>query len=260
MNIRAKGYLLGLLILGITHVSFTQEKALKQCLQVAGASDQEAFLTFDRELRVALSNQDPTLMAILAAYPLRVNVGGGSTSVDDATTLYVRSREVFTAAVRSKVLGTKIPDIICTNSGLGYGNGALWVYVRDQSGLTRFVIGSVNLPDTSNRASSSPVFVCRAENQRAVIDRRQDGRIRFRSWNRPRNPTETPDTELLSGKESFEGTGGCAHKVWTFKIGSGSYVASQLGCFPDSNPPPEGSLGVLSLNVSGQETKRWWCY
>jgi hypothetical protein len=260
MSVRLVASLAVALILLTTGVASGQNEKLKECLAFAGASDEKAFLAFDRELRLALSSQDPTLLTLLAAYPLRVNEDTGTTSIENARTLYARSMDVFPARTRSAVLGTTLDKVICRDSGLGYGSGDVWVTVRKQGGAERFVVGTVNLADSSKQRAPAVVFVCRADDQRATIDRRPDGSVRFRSWNRPRTPTGTPDLEFLSGVEKFEGSGPCAHRVWSFKGTKDTYDVHEPGCFADSNPPPEGILGFVLVNTGAEQSRRWWCY
>jgi hypothetical protein len=84
MDIRRSGRLSLLLVSLAAGVSSAQEASLEPCPQGEDTGGGHAFLGFDRELRAALSSQDPTLLAVLAAYPLRVNAGGGTTSIDNA--------------------------------------------------------------------------------------------------------------------------------------------------------------------------------
>ena len=70
------------------------------------------------------SAPDPALLGLLAHFPLLVN-DGGQTTVADAATLSARWRSIFTDAVRTAVLETRIDDVICTGNGIGYGRGAI---------------------------------------------------------------------------------------------------------------------------------------
>lgn len=232
---------------------------LKECLARAGASDEAAFLEFHGELRAAAASPDATLFSLLADYPLRVNDGGATTLVADARTLSSRMGEIFSSATRERVLNTKVEDLICTNGGIGYGRGGLWVAVRIHQGVQRFVIQAVNVPEGSRRPLTSVRFVCRTETSRMVIDGGSSGPVRLRSWSRPKFVMGRPDVEILLGSETLEGTGPCAHRVWRFPRSDGPIELSETGCSDGSDPT--GVLGSVTWNAEeGRRSKAEWCF
>ena len=89
-------------------------------LSIAGAPDKESFLAFDRELRYALSKQDPMVMSLLVGFPLRVNDGAGSILVNDATALQARFEDVFPPKIRSAVLDHKVESVSCNFGGIDH--------------------------------------------------------------------------------------------------------------------------------------------
>jgi hypothetical protein len=260
VKIRVMGCLVGVLVLRAMHVSYAQDADLKRCLAAVGASDQKAFLTFDKELRLAMSGKDATQLAMLATYPMKVYADGGIISIDNARSLHLRAAELFPAAVRTLVSSTKIADIICTDSGLGYGHGVVWIGLQKQGSREQFAIQSANLPNSLDRSASGLTFVCRADTQRVAVDKRSDGTFRFRLWDQPHTISVTPDVELLSGVETSAGTGACRHRMWSFKNSKATYVVEEPGCFSDSDPPPKGIIGNMLTTLAGQETKLSWCY
>lgn len=234
------------------------QASLRVCLDRSGGGTEKEFLAFDRELRAAMSSPDPTFFTLLAAYPLGVNDGDGRTSIADAATLAARASTVLPAAVRSAVLDTAIGDVICTSSAIGYGRGAVWVRGILQFGVRRFAITTINLPSTSPPPRAGVVFVCRADDHRIVVDRLADGRLRYRSWNRPRTLSDAPDLELTGGADDFSGTGVCAHHSWTFTSGATEYIVAEAACTADV--PPAGAIGELSVSVKGVHQTHSWCY
>ena len=235
-----------------------QERPLSECLRSAGASDEEAFLVFDGELRSALAVDDPTYLTLLSHYPLRVYNNDGVINVTDARTLYSMSDTVFPEAVRSRVLDTDLADLICTNGGIGYGSGDLWVNFRRDGDRERFQIRQINLPRVSEERSASVECVCRTTAFRSVVDRNVDGTLRFRVWSRPRPIGQTPDLELFSGREDIEGSGVCGHRVFSFESDDATYSVSELGCTAEF--PPDDAVGVYSTRVGGTETAFMWCF
>ncbi len=235
-----------------------QEGRLGECLAVVAPSEEETFLTFDGELRAALASDDPTYLTLLASYPLRVNDNGGTINIRNATTLYNMSETVFPEALRNQVLNTDLADVICNSSGIGYGSGRLWIKFRRDGDGGRFEIRSVNLPRVQGESSTSIEFVCRTSEFRSVVDRGFDGALRLRSWNVPRLVSEAPDLELFSGRQDSEGTSVCAHRIFSFEDEDTTYSMRELGC--SAAPPPENSVGTVSIRMGGTEVASAWCF
>ena len=236
----------------------SQEQLLSQCLTATGASEEETILGFHREFRFALAADDPTYLTLLSRYPLRVNDSGVRIDIEDAASLYSKVDAVFPEVLRSRVLDTDPKDVICNSGGIGYGNGLLWAGVRRDGDAERFEIYSVNLPDAATGRSPGVRFVCRTTEFRSVVDRRNDGSFRFRSWNTPRPINEPPDLELLSGRSDIEGTGVCAHRIFWFEDQDATYSVSEIGCSKAS--PPDHAVGVFSMGSGGVEMTSGWCY
>ncbi len=101
------------------------------------------------------------------------------------------------------------------------------------------------------------VFTCNADKHRIIVDS-QAGDIRYRSWNKPRSITETPDMVVAAGKSAVEGTSPCTHSIWTFKRGATTFVLGEIGC--TEKQPPEGAVGNLEVLVDGKRRTESWCY
>jgi hypothetical protein len=217
---------------------------------------------FDAELRAALTKQDIEALSLLVRFPLRINESDGSTySLDNPPALQRHFADVFPSRVRSAVLNQKLDDVTCVSMGVVYRYGEVDL-VPTKIGWS---VGSVNLSGegsdrNTNAASARVGFVCRSEKYRVAIDSNAKGKQRYRAWKMPRSILERPDLEIPNGSSAVEGTGGCAHTVWSFKDGATSYSVEELGCFPDSNQPPEGARGQLLIAEKGREDQWWWCY
>jgi hypothetical protein len=231
-------------------------------LSALGAVEKRAFLNFDGELRVALSTQNPVAAAVLVSYPLRVNhADGSSTSLGNPRAVQTLFGEVFSPAVRSAVLATPTVGVSCTYSGIMYGSGQLWVQPIGEGASQRYRVTTVNVPEPpAARVPAEPslVFVCETQRDRVVIDRKPAGDVRYRSWNRPRPVTETPDLEIAAGSETGEGTGPCFHTIWTFKSGDATFVVSERGCTDDS--VPVDVTGFLEVSIAGRPSVTSPCH
>jgi len=199
-------------------------------------------------------------MALLVRFPLRINQDGGRYSIDDPAALQSRFQELFPATVRNAVLNRKPTDVSCMNEGIMYGNGDVWV---TQTKLG-FEIKVINLPTLRDpkalHAAIKVEFVCRTERHRILIDSDAEGLPRYRSWNIPRSIIEKSDLEIAKGHKEIEGTDGCTHVVWAFKNDTTTYTVEELGCFPDTNQPPEGARGVLEVMAADKPETSSWCF
>jgi hypothetical protein len=223
-------------------------------------ADTKSFFAFDKELRTAITKQDAAAMALLVHYPLRINDNGGKYYIDDAAALQSHFQELFPAIIRNAVLNEKVSNVPCTKEGIAYGNGDVWVTLTKLG----FEIMVINLPDTRyllpRRISVRMEFICRTEKLQIVIDSDIAGVPHYRAWNRPHTISDNPDLEISIGNKEIEGTDGCAHAVWTFKRGTTIYTVEELGCFPDSNQPPEGARGMLEVKVADKPEASSWCF
>jgi hypothetical protein len=223
--------------------------------------DPESFLLFDRELRHALSTIDATSMSMLVQFPLRVNGGkGGTISLDSPAALQARFLEVFPAGVRSAVLAQKLTDLICRTDGIGYGSGKVWVNPAPE----HIGVMVVNLPHEREPPEASTPnridFVCEARELRLMIDTDQSGTLRLRIWNKPRSIVDEPDLEISPGDMTYEGSSPCTYPIWTFHHDESKYTLAEIGCFPESSPPPPGARGSVEISGSNQPREVNSCY
>jgi hypothetical protein len=242
------------------------EEGLGQCVFVVAGPGETAFLSFDRELRSALSSKDAAALALLMRFPLRVNsIDGGSIFIQDPATLQLRFEEVFTPLLRAAVMKQKPQTVFCRDDGIMYGQGELWININGRGKAAHFAVATINVPleekktVNDHHASSvgQVVFTCNADKHRIILDRRKPGEVRYRSWNKPRSPTEPPDM-VASGKADAEGTSPCVRAIWTFNHGATTFVLSDLGC--TEQKPPAGATGTLEVAVDGESRMKSWCY
>ena len=238
---------------------WSQATKIGNCdLATAGGSDAKEFLRFQQELQKAVAGQDAGAMALLVENPLRVNNGRGAYYLKDARSLQSQFQEIFPAAVREVILSARPEALSCTYRGIMYGNGEVWAALTNHG----YAIQTVNLPsDDVATASNRPhvEFVCRTDKHRIVIDSTAAGTSRYRAWNQPRSIMDKPDLEISKGSQNLEGSGPCVHSVWLFASGAAKYQVNDIGCYPDSNQPPVGATGQLTVTAGGK-TSSAWCY
>jgi hypothetical protein len=228
----------------------------------AAAKNFFTFDQFDRELRVALTKQNPAALAFLVTFPLRVNDAGGTISLNDAAALKTHFQEVFTPAVRKEILSETNDEVGCDIEGIGYARGVIWVNASERG----YAIWSVNRdmvpPYPVNKWDSPKInFVCQTQAHRIVVDTRVSGELRYRAWNKPRLVTDAPDLEIAKGDGTFEGTNVCTVPVYTFKNGSAVYrVEGGLGCGSPEDGVPKDASGRLEVIVGDKPPVDSWCY
>jgi len=194
-------------------------------------AERDPLIEFDRELRKALSEQNPTATAMLMHFPFQVNYPDGSSiSLINAQALLTRFAEIFPPKVRSAVLDQKEPEVM-GEQGIVYGHGVLWVKKilqtpyneqQDAEKTIKYGIDVVNLPDKGvaiKNSSSKLEFTCDTMKHRIVIDSDVTGKIRYRSWNKLHWVTDNPDMEISHGVRDVLGTAPCSIYQWTFNKG-----------------------------------------
>jgi len=246
-------------LIGLTSTAFSQAGRIgKSCdLASQGVNETKTFFAFDQELRGALSQPDTGMITLLTSFPLRVNDKRGSYYLNDAASLQARFQEVFPPAVREAVLDSGPDTIFCNDSGISYGNGAVWITRIEH----RFLVLAVNMPQ-SGRAEK-PMghvvkFACQTDTNRLIIDD-VNGTLRYRSWEKPHSILQPPDTELTKGKEEVQGTSPCEQPLWAFTNDGTEIVVRALGGCNDVQPR-SGSVGMLSISKNDKPAAPSWCF
>ena len=206
---------------------------------------------FSRDLASAMAAGDAGRLGLLVIYPMRVNDSHGSYWIKDAGSLQGRLDEIFPTAVRKAVTNQQIDSSACDAAKFMYGDGMVWVELTDHG----YEIFAVNVPGNDNRMSRGRVrFTCNAEPYRVIVDLGPSGQLRYRAWKAGHSLMEQPDTQLLGGSETGEGTGGCFYSAWSFGKGESRVSVEGLGCA--ANHPPDGTTGQLVL----ADGKSYWCF
>jgi hypothetical protein len=249
-----------LLLMLSAHASLSQSSVVgKSCdLAVFGEKDTKAFLTFFGDLHAAVEKQDAGAIALLVRYPLRINNGRGSFYIQDASSLQSRFQEIFPFKIRQAVLSETHDTVTCTYAGIMYGNGEVWVNTAGRG----YRIETINLPDTdapSDRNDGKVLLACQTNSRRIIVDTSLDGTPRYRSWTLGHSSTGKADIEILKGHRGFEGTGPCAHEVFTFTTGKTKVTLEGIGCTQDT--PPAGAKARLEIaNPTESDPRGSWCF
>jgi hypothetical protein len=140
--------------------------------------------------------------------------------------------------------------------GLGYKDGAIWASTDGY----RFTLLSVNTPDLHAKLKKpSLVYTCETKSHRISIEETENDEFRYRSWNKPKSLSVTPDMVLSHGKQTFPGTGICSVPTYTFTSGEVTYeVNGGLGCTDGSEPVK--ATGRLSVTKDSKQVTDDWCF
>lgn len=232
-------------------------------LAVLGVKSRADFLRFDSAFSTALEQQDASALALLVHFPLRLNHADGSrVSLDNAAALQSHFAQAFGPAVRAAVAKQKPEALFCNADGVMYGDGEVWVNLTDTGKGQQFRVTTVNVPGgaparaPAQAAEAKSLLACSTDKFHIVIDGREDTAPRYRSWNKPHAPPDTPALQLV-GKAGGEGTGACFHRIWRFRNGNVDYVVGEPGCGPDT---PKGARAELEVLIGGQSRLRAWCF
>jgi opacity protein-like surface antigen len=223
----------------------------------ASAPQVASFTAFDKALRSALKRQDVDALAFLVRFPLSVNSGKGTILIPDAFSLGGHFADIFPAKLRDLVGATLPEDFICRyDEGLGYRQGVIWVSTVGP----KFAVDTVNLPDAAQTLPTPTLeYTCETKTHRIVVDELEGGKYRYRSWDKPKDLTESPNVDLKTGELSVDGTGVCSVPVYSFKKGDVVYsVNAGLGCSDGSEPAK--ATGQLIVNIAGKDAAPAWCF
>lgn len=215
----------------------------------------QRYKVFASDLKLALQRADPAAVALLTQFPLRVNLPGSTRiGIENASTLQSRFAEVFTPALRKRVLESAMqaPERLGGESFM-LADGLLWAEIVEHEHGPRFRLIVVNVPGEKATTWPQLKMVCETPKHRIIIEQISDEQSRYRSWNLPRALTETPDLEL-TGVSSHEGSGPCVHPIHTFERGDTRIFVSEGGC--RKHHWPENSVTV---ELKGELAAEWGC-
>jgi len=221
------------------------------------ASQIAIFNRFDAALRSALKRNDAAALAFLIHFPLRVNTSKGTLLIPDAQSLSGHYVETFPPEVREQILGTVPEDYTCRyDEGLGYKAGVIWASTDGN----KFTLESVDTADPNAKLDKPAlIYTCETKTHRISIEALNNGKYRYRSWNKPKELSDPPDAEIANGTLHFEGTGICSYSVYSFTKGDVEYTVSQgLGC--TDGKEPDRATGELHVTVAGKGVTQDWCF
>ncbi|HTV81202.1 MAG TPA: hypothetical protein VME18_01020 [Acidobacteriaceae bacterium] len=231
-------------------------------LSVIGEKSTKAYLAFDHDFREAVESQDAGRIALLTEFPLTVNNAGGAIQIPDADSLQGHYARIFTPAIRHIILSSTRDSIRCNYTGVSYDEvGNVWVNVTNQG----YFLETINLPDISSISTtkgSTVDMACHTNDRRILIDSTPKGIPRFRSWSFGHALFGPPGLEIATGKEDWEGTGQCAHRLWSFHDSKAQItLESAKGCYSDTDaPPPSAQAQFVLTDTHGKELSSTWCF
>lgn len=233
-------------------------------VKIAGGVDKQDFLNFDRVLRAAIQSGDTATVAMLSGYPLAINKGKSSISIDTPATLQSQFDQIFPDHIRKMILNEKPEQVFCNWEGVMYGNGAVWVSLTGEGNATRYRIAAINLEEPEKDAKSLQKrkvdFVCVTDKYYVVIDDDDEVHYRYRAWRGSRALDEKPDMEISTGTLGSEGRGLCAYNVWTFKTGDTEFDVMGMGCGGDNPDEPKDASGQIQVVIKGDLKQSEWCH
>ncbi len=228
-------------------------------VSVFGEKSTEKFLAFDRDLRKAIETRDVGKLALLTEFPLRVDDSGGAYFIHEGRSLAGHFDQIFTPEIRKAILSTTRDEIWCNYTGIAYGSDRVWINVTDKG----FFVMTVNLPGNHAAAPRERTveMSCSTDRLRILIDSDKNGVPRYRSWSKQRSLFDPPDLEIATGKGDIEGTGPCAHHLWSFHAGKAEIRLEEPGCYGDDDAPPEKAQAQLFVKADEKaEERASWCF
>lgn len=218
---------------------------------IVGVPDRATIDTFVAAVREAMASPAVDELAAIVAFPLSVSsrdpqYGQVRTRhVENDAELREYAGAIFAEHFRKRILKSAAGDVICRTGLLGLGNGLLWAKPGEDG---RLRIASVNNDEFRwEGMATAEVLRCEMSGHLIVVDRPR-ARVRFRLWAKGRSRSDKPDLTIDGGEEDVEGTGACAHAVWTFRRAGIKYVVREEGCSDGAGPPDRAGLVSIIRN------------
>lgn len=105
-------------------------------------------------------------------------------------------------------------------------------------------------------AQARDLFICHNSDIHVVVSR-SGNTLHYTAW--PDGGSRSrPALRLRGGVERVEGSGVCAHPVWTFRSGPYRYQVSEGGCYSDE--APEDYTGSVTVSRNGETVSHFYCY
>ena len=103
------------------------------------------------------------------------------------------------------------------------------------------------------------VFTCKTPKHLILIDLKSTNNYRYRAWNAPTNTSLIPNVEVMNGRMTYEGTGVCGSKFYSFKTRNVEYsLDDSVKCTEEISP--KGAIGNLYVSIDGQEKNHYYCF
>jgi hypothetical protein len=249
--------------MAVIRVAFGQDETVEWRLEHIAGVKSDTAKAFFTTLQRNVVNGDRRAVCALIEYPLRQSTG----SIRSARVCQSHYLKIFTKDVVDAVASQRFDQLLVNSGGIMVGLGQVWFsgLCRDD-GCRRVeirIIGINNAHDIKEAASPRKghvLFSCRADGQSIQVSADGSGGVMCRAWRSGRSFSTPPDLQIPRGTQTVEGSSGCVHRIWSFSDRAVTYSLSELGCFPDSNPPPKGATGQFILNPDTSREKVLWCF
>jgi hypothetical protein len=245
-----------LLFAPLTHAQGSFDARLKERFPTVTGSRVREFLM---ELQDTLKRDDRAGACRLVRYPLLL---GTLPSIDNPSECIARFNDVFDTEVIDAVIAQGADDLYIGYYELAVRDGELWIGAADDG---RLLVRSTT-PQRfrerweQSRATKGTVLMAgHTSAYRVEVAVTTGGSLRLRLWPLKGGSESEPTVDVTSALETGEGSGPCSFNIWSFRSGHTRFNVEQLGCLPDSNPPPRGAVGRFEIVAPGRESVREFC-
>lgn len=195
-------------------------------------------------------------------------MGVNRAEIRDAAQCEEQFEEIFDDGVITATLAQRFENLFVGDHNIAVGDGELWFdNLCSGSCITPRLQVTATTTRTSRqqRSRGAPglgrvVLTCRTGDRRLEIAANGRGGERLRGWFSQAGKSSQPNVEIPTGLQTGAGSGACAYDTWSFRDGDSRINVQQVGCFPDSNPPPKGTVAVVEVQEPGKAFRSEYCY
>ncbi len=225
---------------------------------------------FFEKFKRAVAQGDFPAVAEMMRYPIPVDLYGKKLRFCSKRNFLAHKNEIFTPKTIAAIKSMHYSDMnrFPPEQPPGIDAGDMHInfvdFCRDDSCKEEYyLVYQLRLEGSSKTVDDAVVYRCETPKHTILIEADANkGGYTYRSWNKPKSTTDTPDLVLTGGSFEYFGTGICRYSKYSFKKGNLQInVQDGFGCGDDDYfaKIPPNTDGELMVLVGDKVRDHYYC-